>query len=313
MRKVQMPNLSFPAISLPEVGVFGCLPVAVLCLVTALFSAFFPYWAESALVQTGDLAEGLPLARVDKIYIGLFPIPNIPGSKTRNRGTDCTRPLIWVCQSGHCLASCGSNSEQREADIQTLLSGSNNSSHTDDSYCTPCLHDQQTRQPRFSTTLGNTTDPAPFMVRSSMLSATQAFLIIGLLFTFVNIIFNAINIILTPVSAIVGIDGLVLWNTIAALCYLLVLLLWGVEYNMKLKDYPAISDMLRPSDVEWQVESNIGWCCLLLILPFLLHTLLAINLGLRQYRRYYSSKKRTEAMARVQVQDPTQGGTDMIF
>ena len=56
------------------------------------------------------------------------------------------------------------------------------------------------------------------MVRSSMLSATQAFLIIGLLFTFVNIIFNAINIILTPVSAIVGIDGLVLWNTIAGMC-----------------------------------------------------------------------------------------------
>ena len=55
------------------------------------------------------------------------------------------------------------------------------------------------------------------MVRSSMLSATQAFLIIGLLFTFVNIIFNAINIILTPVSAIVGIDGLVLWNTIAGI------------------------------------------------------------------------------------------------
>ena len=55
------------------------------------------------------------------------------------------------------------------------------------------------------------------MVRSSMLTATQAFLIIGLLFTFVNIIFNAINIILTPVSAIVGIDGLVLWNTIAGI------------------------------------------------------------------------------------------------
>ena len=53
------------------------------------------------------------------------------------------------------------------------------------------------------------------MLRSSMLSATQAFLIIGIGFTFINIIFNAINIILTPVSAIVGIDGLVLWNTIA--------------------------------------------------------------------------------------------------
>jgi len=184
----------------------------------------------------------------------------------------------------------------------------------DDIYCTPCLQDQQSKQPRFAATLANTTDPASKMVRSSMLSATQAFLIIGLLFTFINIIFNAINIILTPVSAIVGIDGLVLWNTIAGLCYLLVLLLWGAEYNMKLKDYPAISDMLRANDdIEWQVESNIGWCCLLLILPFLLHTLLAVNLGLRQYRRYYSSKKRTEAMARVQVQDPTQGGTDMIF
>ena len=125
------------------------------------------------------------------------------------------------------------------------------------------------------------------MLRSSMLSATQAFLIIGIGFTFINIIFNAINIILTPVSAIVGIDGLVLWNTIAgqivdveitllllsikgillqssnsclikrnqvytsfqnsksknidtALCYLLVLLIWGAEYNMKLRDYPGI-------------------------------------------------------------------------
>jgi len=313
MKKVKMPKLTFPAISLPEVGVFGCLPVAVLCLVTALFSAFFPYWAESALVQKGNLTAGLPLASVDNIYIGLFAIPNIPGSKTRNRGAACTRPLLWVCESGLCLASCGSTSEDRQADIQTLLSGTTNSSSTDDAYCEPCLQDQQNRQPRFATTLGNTSDPAPYMVRSSMLTATQAFLIIGLLFTFVNIIFNAINIILTPVSAIVGIDGLVLWNTIAALCYLLVLLLWGAEYNMKLKDYPGISDILRPSDVEWQVESNIGWCCLLLILPFLLHSLLAINLGLRQYRRYYSSKKRTEAMARVQVQDPTQGGTDMIF
>lgn len=311
MKKVKLPKLPLPAISLPEVGVFGSLPVAVLCLVTALFSAFFPYWAESSLVQKGNLTEGLPVARVDDIYIGLFAIDQIPGSKTRNRGADCTRPLLWVCQSGYCLASCGSTSERREADIKALLSGVSDSSSVDDLFCTPCLQYQKTMQPRFAAT--TYPDPTPHMLRSSMLSATQAFLIIGIGFTFINIIFNAINIILTPVSAIVGIDGLVLWNTIAALCYLLVLLIWGAEYNMKLRDYPGISDTLRPSGVEWQVESSIGWCCLLLILPFLLHTLLAINLGLRQYRRYYSSKKRTEAMARVQVQDPTQGGTDMIF
>lgn len=56
----------------------------------------------------------------------------------------------------------------------------------------------------------NTTEVQPCVALT-----TQAFLIIGLVFTFVNIIFNAINIILTPVSAIVGIDGLVLWNAIA--------------------------------------------------------------------------------------------------
>ena len=56
----------------------------------------------------------------------------------------------------------------------------------------------------------NTTEVQPGIALT-----TQAFLIIGLVFTFVNIIFNAINIILTPVSAIVGIDGLVLWNAIA--------------------------------------------------------------------------------------------------
>jgi len=311
-----MPKISCPHFSLPEVGAFGCLPVAVLCLVIALFSAFYPYWVESTLVQSSNSTDGLPLARVDNIFIGLFAFANIPGGKTRNRGTACSRPILWACDSGYCLASCGPTSEQRTADIKALLSDPTNTSLTDDYFCTPCLQSQQASSPsRFfaTSTTDPILDPKSHMLRSSMLSATQAFLIIGLVFTFVNIIFNAINIILTPVSAIVGIDGLVLWNAIAALCYLLVLLIWGVEYNMKLRDYPGVSDVLRPSNVKWQVESNIGWCCLLLILPFFLHSLLAINLGLRQYKRYYSSKKRTEAMARVQVQDPTQGGTDMIF
>ena len=48
-----------------------------------------------------------------------------------------------------------------------------------------------------------------------MLISTMVFLMIGLLFTFINIIFTVINIANNPVSAIVGIDGLVAWNMIA--------------------------------------------------------------------------------------------------
>ena len=60
-----------------------------------------------------------------------------------------------------------------------------------------------------------------------------------------------------------------------AVCYLLVLLLWGAEYNMRLRTNPGIrwaqpvpvdtqiihysSDSLRPSGVVWEAHSNIGW------------------------------------------------------
>ena len=39
-----------------QVGVFGCLPVAVLCLVAVLFSSFFPYWMESVSAGKWTLA-----------------------------------------------------------------------------------------------------------------------------------------------------------------------------------------------------------------------------------------------------------------
>ena len=58
-------------------------------------------------------------------------------------------------------------------------------------------------------------DPKPYMVRGSMLFTIIIMLIIGLLFTFINIIFTVLNIAHNPVSSIVGIDGLVIWNFIA--------------------------------------------------------------------------------------------------
>lgn len=309
--KFSFPKVSWPGIKLPEVGVFGCLPVSVLCLVVVLFSSFFPYWAESSLVEV-EGESGEARAVVEAVYIGLFSFQQ--GSKTLNRGGECHRPLAWVCSDGYCMNSCGETSDLQEADIKNILSPTYNSSLGDDTFCSPCNQAQQIFRDRSSSPQPfSSSPPSSLMVRRSMLLATQSFLLIGLIFTFINIVFNAINIILTPVSAIVGVDGLVLWNSIAALSYLLVLLLWGAEFNMKLRDNPGISDSLRPGDIIWEVDSSMGWCCLLLILPLLLHLALAANLGYRQYKRYYSSKKRTEAAARLQVQDPTQGGTDILF
>ena len=58
------------------------------------------------------------------------------------------------------------------------------------------------------------------MVRQGMLITTQVFLVVGLLFTFINIVFTVLNIAHNPVSAIVGIDGLVAWNFIAGIAML---------------------------------------------------------------------------------------------
>lgn len=317
--------------TLPEVGVFGSMPVAVLCLVAVLNSAFLPFWMKSELTQRNSISPDLTPTTVSDIYVGLFGLEKIPGSKTRGRGGGCSRPLIWVCSSGYCMLSCGETSESRQADIEEIISGTYNSSSGDDAFCTPCqgslvkAHDSDsgklnteaptTTTATLTTTTGTPTHSSPtsVMVSESMLMVTRIFLLVGIVFTFVNIVFTGVNIVITPISAIFGIDGLVVWNYIAALCYLLVLCLWGVEYNMKLRINPGISDSLRESDIEWVVDSNIGWCCLLLILPLCLHLGLGTNFAYRQYKRYYSAQKRNEAQQRVQVQDPTQGGTDILF
>ena len=58
-------------------------------------------------------------------------------------------------------------------------------------------------------------DAKPQMVRIGMLITIIIFLLIGLLFTFINIVMTVLNIAHNPVSSIMGIDGLVLWNFIA--------------------------------------------------------------------------------------------------
>ena len=104
-------------------------------------------------------------------------------------------------------------------------------------------------------------EPKPHMVREGMLISVIIMLLVGLLFTFLNIVFTVLNIAHNPVSSIMGIDGLVIWNFISGLMYFLVVVLWGAEFNIKLRTNLCISDTLRPEN-NLTSHSSIGWCCL---------------------------------------------------
>jgi len=319
----------------PEV--FGSLPVAVLCLMLVMVSVIFPYW-----LTKGDAASlsdepvtnsSAPPTFMSDVYFGLFN-----GRKSRTRGGTCTRNLRWVCSSGLCMLSCGKTKQDRKDDIEDILGGANyTSSNGDEHFCSPCnrgaaelqgeeetesntvfavlfdtLDTTLTISDTDDTTTNNSTSPGPHMVRHGMIITTQAFLMVGLLFTFVNIIFTVLNIAHNPVSAIVGIDGLVAWNMIAGLMYFLVLVMWGAEYNIKLRKNLCISDTLRPG-IEFDSHSSIGWCCLLLVCPMFLHLGMGSLFAWRQWKRYYSKRSKQAKEMRINVQDPTQGGTDILF
>merc|ERR1712179_125001 len=218
------------------------------------------------------------------------------------------------------MLSCGETSENRKSDIEDILGDKNfTTSSGDPHYCMECLALPEEEKYSYAEFLsGDDTpdddapDPSHLMVRQGMLISTIVFLMIGLLFTFINIIFTVINIANNPVSAIVGIDGLVAWNMIAGVMYFLVLVLWGAEYNIKIRRNLCISDTLRPG-VQFSSHSNIGWCCLLLICPMFLHLATGSLFAWRQWKRYYSTRQKQAKEMRLAVQDPTQGGTDILF
>jgi len=299
----------------PEV--FGSLPIGVICLLLVLISVSFPNWLTHGKgAMEGEDANATD-SRLENVEFGLFY-----GGKTRTRGGSCSRGIMWVCSGGVCMLSCGANHAQRKADIDDILAV-NITSTGDDKFCPQCSSDGSSEDviveatsipnPELLTTKSGLDDPSSLMVREGMLRSVQVFLVIGIVFTFVNVIFTAANITHNPVSSIAGIDGLVIWNVIAATSYLLVLILWGAEYNLKLRANLCISDTLRQGPITWTSSSRIGWCCLLLICPMILHYGVGVMLGYRQYRRYYSSQQKQQKEQRLAVQDPTQGGTDILF
>jgi len=297
--------------------VFGSLPVAVLCLMLVIVSLTFPYWVThgQADIENNEFQNQTIKTSISSVSFGLFA-----GKKTRIRGGSCTRILKWECGSGVCMLSCGENGEKRREDLDLVLGNSSASASAgDNNLCSPCkqlnIHEQKDGSEDYeSDFIRSDFDPKPYMVRGSMLFTIIIMLIIGLLFTFINIIFTVLNIAHNPVSSIMGIDGLVIWNFIAGLMYLLVMILWGTEYNLKIRKNLGISDTLRPDDnTDVKSQSSIGWCCLLLICPMFLHLGMSVLFAWRQHDRYYNKKKKQEREMRINVQDPSQGGTDILF
>jgi len=295
---------------------YGSLPIGVLCLILVLVSIIFPYWVtKGSTVATDDtVGPTPPPSFVSDVSFGLWT-----GTKTKTRGGSCTRVITWVCNSGVCMLSCGKTRRDRKADIENIL-GPNNytSSSGDEFFCPPCKgvanEDKKAAENDIlEMEMSNIIDdPKSTMVRHGMYISTCVFLVVGLFFTFINIIFMVLNIARTPVSSISGIDGLVAWNLIAGLMYFFVLVLWGAEFNIKLKKNLGISDTLRPGK-DLDTSSRVGWCCLLLICPMFLHLGLGVMFARSQWKKYYNSKTRREEQMKKDVQDPTQGGTDIIF
>ena len=166
------------------------------------------------------------------------------------------------------MLSCGETSGARVSDIDLVLQNTNISSPAgDNQLCSPCKNSPPLTH---ITAPGSSTrdteqsdDPTKAMVRQSILVTVIILLLVGLLFTFISIVMTVLNIVHTPVSSILGIDGLIVWNLTAGLMYLLVMMVWGAEYNIKLTSNLGISDSLRPGPgPALTSHSSIGWCCL---------------------------------------------------
>ena len=166
------------------------------------------------------------------------------------------------------MLSCGKTGTDRRTDIDYVIENTNISAPAgDNDLCSPCKNSppltDSAAGSNTSYSVGQQTDSTKVMVRQSILVTVIILLILGLLFTFLSIVMTVLNIVHTPVSSLLGIDGLIVWNLTAGVLYLLVMMIWGAEYNMKLTTNLGISDSLRPGPSTSLIShSSIGWCCL---------------------------------------------------
>ena len=121
------------------------------------------------------------------------------------------------------------------------------------------------------------------MMSKGTWASTVAFLIIGLIFTIVSSIMGGLNAFSNPIEWIVGVHGLLIWNSVAgeyrlanihnlmnivygtlfilAFCYFLVMCCFGGEFNSNLRKVAPISELLRSGDNIWNTkgQASLGY------------------------------------------------------
>lgn len=244
------------------------------------------------------------------------------GQKTTTYGRTSKTKLQIVCDSsiGVCMYSCGTTSSLAHKDLanllQTNITGILSTIQAQINYCPEFPHQTHQEDMARSCLLEEKFDERKsLMVSFSMVVCVFVFLIFGILLTLLTTILTAINTCQNPVSAIWGVDGLVIFNSTAGFIYFIVMVLWGAEFSNMDKKNISISDTLRPCGIQWRTKHlSLGVSYWILIISVFLHILNATLLGVRQYRRYYSTQAQRARSLKLKVADDTTAtGTVMMF
>ncbi|CAG0887819.1 unnamed protein product [Cyprideis torosa] len=166
-----------------------------------------------------------------------------------------TFPLYIVCAKGSCMWSCLEDEGSRDYELNSFL---NNLSE-------PALKCDDNQN---SNVLLTRSGDAEFQ-SAGVYIATQVSLYGALLFSCLSLIFQVYNILQNPVSPILSVIGLYIWNCIAVFLYVLTLLLFGIYSAAQISSHFAIRETLTG---EYDVGSHsTGYSYWILLIPLLCH------------------------------------------
>ncbi|OQV16685.1 hypothetical protein BV898_09196 [Hypsibius exemplaris] len=105
--------------------------------------------------------------------------------------------------------------------------------------------------------------------------STLAFLAMAAVFGLLAAVFTMINVLYVPISNVVGIAGLYIWNSIAGVCTLLVIGLWAGLFHSHLQYNIIPSNVLSELTTCFKARYGMAfWFCLVAMLLFFINMVL---------------------------------------
>jgi len=275
--------------------VYGTIALCCLVIVICSVSLGTDEWFQTTTETT---SVGMSV----EVKFGLFK-----GKKTRYLASTKVGAVISlkvVCSGAKCMYSCGRDSSTRKADLDTIIAGEGQAGDR------ICGDDEETRalspERQDSTT---TPQPPPSQNTENIVFMNHALYLIVIIFLAFAIFFSALggglalyNTYRTPVSPILSIFGLYLWNGISAACTFLAMLMWIVQFAVNLRKNAAVSDTLKGFYVS-KGSGSLGvsfWILILAILASL------ANIGILKYRSW-KIERMERANVKVMTEELTSG------